>query len=270
MSQTFIVGKSGQLAQALAHVSEAPLHFRGGQDHDFFDVDATARLIEDLGITKVINTAAYTAVDQAESEPEAAKSLNVDLPQAIAEACLKTGANLIHVSTDYVFDGEKPVGEFYLPTDETNPINVYGQTKLDGEKAVLDVDAAAQIVRTSWVISQFGKNFLKTMARLMGEGKDLRVVNDQYGTPTLATDLAAHLLSNQVAPGISHHATGPQQTWFDMAKDIHLALAATGSLTSIPTEEYPTPAKRGGNTSLIGNANKAVYKQALSTALKIG
>lgn len=253
MGQTLVVGKSGQLAQALAYVSDTPLSFRGGQDHDFFNVDATARLIDDLNIRRVLNTAAYTAVDQAESEPGAARQLNTHLPLAIAKACSQTSARLIHISTDYVFDGQKEIGQHYKPEDETNPINVYGQTKLDGEYAVLDTLKDASIVRTSWVISQFGKNFLKTMARLMREGKDLRVVNDQWGTPTLATDLARHLISG-VPEGISHHATGAQQTWFNLAKTIQAGLDTNVTLSPIPTDDYPTPAKRGRNTSLVQDA----------------
>ncbi len=250
MSDVLVAGKSGQLAQALAHVSETPLHFRGAKDHDFFDIDATARLIDQLGIKTLINTAAYTAVDQAESEPEAAYRLNAELPKAIAKACKLTDTKLLHISTDYVFDGEKPIDEYYTPQDTPNPINIYGQTKLDGERAVLDANDAASIIRTSWVISAFGKNFMTTMMTLMAQRDHLSIVNDQWGTPTQATDLAQRLLSNSAWNHLDHFASDRQKTWFTLAEEIKEDNDFTCTLTPIPTSEYPTAAKRGTNTSL--------------------
>ena len=250
MSDILVAGKSGQLAQALGQVSETPIHFFGRDDHDFFDVDATARLIDQLGITTLINAAAYTAVDQAESEPDAAYHLNATLPRALAKSCKLTGTKLLHISTDYVFDGEKPVGDYYQPGDETNPINVYGRTKLDGEQAALDENEDAHIIRTSWVVSEYGKNFMTTMIKLMAEGRELKVVNDQWGTPTFAPKLAQFLLKKSHEGQILHFASEPQQTWFELAKSIKSQKGFKNTILPILSHQFPTAAKRGKNTSL--------------------
>ena len=271
MSDVLVAGKSGQLAQALAHVSEQSLYFRGRKDHNFFDVDATARLIDQLCLKTFINTAAYTAVDQAESEPDVAYHLNAILPRSIAKACKLTGTKLLHISTDYVFNGEKPVGEYYTPEDAPDPINVYGRTKLDGENAVLDIGGDARIIRTSWLISQFGKNFLTTMVQLMQSGKPLNIVNDTWGTPTIATDLAAFLLLGDDKDGkqiITHYSSGAQKTWYEIAFRIYKTLKADSYLSPISASQYPALAKRGSNTSLIPpHQDKGLFESHLDKAV---
>ena len=253
-AKTLVVGNSGQLAQALAHVCQTALHFRGGKGHDFFDLDLTKRLIGELGVEKIINTAAYTAVDLAESEPDAAARLNVVLPVTLAHAAKQTGAGLIHISTDYVFDGEKPIGELYRPEDKTNPINVYGQTKLEGERGVQAADDRAVILRTSWLHSPFGKNFRTAMEGLLCEREEIGVVADQWGTPTDARDLARHCLSlDPLRPGprLRHFSGGVSMTWFDLAQIFKAALPyARAILRPVATSAYPTAARRGVNTGL--------------------
>ena len=270
-----VVGKNGQLAQALNFASPDPLEFRGAADHDFFDVAATARLIEDQGFQTLINTAAYTAVDQAEQDQEAAYSLNRGLPIALTQACLKTDARLIHVSTDYVFDGTKDGP--YVPTDPTSPINVYGASKLAGEQAVLSSGAQAHIVRTSWVVSRFGRNFLQTMVGLMQDREGLGIVDDQLGTPTLAPSLALNLLELSskdklpTAP-ISHFSNGQVMTWFGLASQIRSVLADRGlslaHLRAIPTSAYLTPAARGKNTALLPTFEQTTSEEAFADLLK--
>ena len=289
---TLVIGKAGQLATALKEAlikdeatkdkiakdktaparQNAPNHsmakadeaadfiFRGRLDHDFFDQTATQRLIERHNIGTLINTAAYTGVDQAEAEPEAADRLNRDLPKTLATVCRQMGCRLIHISTDYVFDGQQAKGQAYAPHDTPNPINVYGKSKLAGEDAICGIDQVqAKIIRTSWLHSAFGKNFQTTMQRLMRERAELRVVNDQWGTPTHANDLARHLIHLSQSPTwtpkhIHHFRSQPTMTWYDLACQIKQNMTKNdhplAKIIPIPTTEYPTPAKRGKNTSL--------------------
>lgn len=205
----------------------------------------------------IVNAAAYTAVDKAESEPELAARINVAGPEYLARAARHLGARFIHVSTDYVFDGTatRP----YSETDATHPLGVYGQTKLDGERAVLKVNPAAQIVRTAWVFSEYGNNFVKTMLRLGRERDTLGVVADQRGCPTYAGDIADAiiiLLQQQADAGLYHFCGDEEVSWHDFAGAIFTIageqqlLTRTPVVNAITTEQYPTPAARPAYSTL--------------------
>lgn len=279
-----VIGRSGQLASALAHLRQTAgfsAIFLGSNDHDALDVSSTCKIIESGQIRTLINTAAYTKVDQAEAEPDAARRLNTDLPLALAQACKLTHTHFIHISTDYVFDGSKPVGQTYGPDDPTAPINIYGQSKRAGEQGVLECLSTASVVRTSWLMSRFGTNFLRTMASLISSRAALNIVNDQWGTPTIAGDLA-HALIYKIAQeparfsGIEHICGNQICTWFDVAGYVRDALKNTGQrvaqLNPIATSGYPTPARRGRNTALTSsialptNLQDAIAKEVSARA----
>ncbi|MGM3193018.1 dTDP-4-dehydrorhamnose reductase [Dickeya dadantii subsp. dieffenbachiae] len=205
----------------------------------------------------IVNAAAYTAVDKAESEPALAACINVAGPEYLARAARQLGARFIHVSTDYVFDGTatRP----YSETDATHPLGVYGQTKLDGERAVLKVNPAAQIVRTAWVFSEYGNNFVKTMLRLGRERDTLGVVADQRGCPTYAGDIAGAiitLLQQQADAGLYHFCGDEEVSWHEFAGAIFAIAGEQQVLTRAPvvnaitTEQYPTPAARPAYSTL--------------------
>ncbi|QDX30585.1 dTDP-4-dehydrorhamnose reductase [Dickeya poaceiphila] len=205
----------------------------------------------------IVNAAAYTAVDKAESEPELAARINVAGPEYLARAARQRGARFIHVSTDYVFDGTAT--QPYIETDITHPLGVYGQTKLDGERAVLKVNPAAQIVRTAWVFSEYGNNFVKTMLRLGRERDSFGVVADQHGCPTYAGDIAGAiicLLQQQGDGGLYHFCGDEEVSWHDFASaifaiaDKQKVLTTTPVVKAITTEQYPTPAARPAYSSL--------------------
>jgi len=193
-----------------------------------------------------INCAAYTAVDKAESEPELATLVNGEAVGHLAALCKKYSTKLIHISTDYVFDGqqERP----YTETDPTAPVSVYGRTKLLGEQLCLKEDPEAIIIRTAWVYSEFGNNFVKTMMRLMRDRMELNVVNDQIGAPTYAADLAKAILeiisTEKWIPGIYHYSNAGKISWYDFAEKIRELIVSACKINPIPTSQYPTPAKR--------------------------
>lgn len=269
-----VMGRSGQLATALAE--QAALFgldiMTIGRPHA--DLEEPERLAMRLSSERpdlVINAAAYTAVDRAESEPERAFAVNRDGAAAVAAATRALGVPLVHISTDYVFDGRK--GAPYAEADATSPLNVYGLSKLAGEQAVLAAHTGALILRTSWVFSPFSKNFLKTMLHLGTERQMLRVVDDQFGNPTSALDLAAAIL--RLAPdlpreegGVYHLAGTGSTSWHDLAAAIFAEARAHGSavpqLKAIPAQGYPTPARRPSNSSL----DCAAFERRFGFALK--
>lgn len=247
-----VTGASGQLGQSLQFIasqySEMQFIFASSQNLDITDQERVFSFFENNKIDFCINTAAYTAVDKAESDEEKAYLVNVVGPKNLAIACQKSRSTLVHISTDFVFDGTATTP--YLESDLTNPIGVYGQTKLDGEKEVaLNCDKHF-IIRTSWVYSQFGNNFMKTMLRLAQDRTELNVVSDQIGTPTNAVDLAYAILdiisnSEQVANyGIYNFSNEGVCSWYDFAKEIFKINNLNIKVNPIPTEDYPTPAKR--------------------------
>jgi dTDP-4-dehydrorhamnose reductase len=259
-----VVGRSGQLALSLAERAErrgVELIFAGRPDLDVLDPDALRRAVAGSGANVVINAAAYTAVDKAEDEPEAAYAINAVAPGLLAEAAQENGARLIHVSTDYVFDGagDRPWRE----DDPTGPASVYGRSKLAGEQAVGAVLADHVIVRTAWVYSPFGSNFVRTMLNLARTRPALRVVDDQIGNPTSALDLADGLLAIlaawQDAParglGAAYHLAGAgAASWADFAQEIFALSKARGGpsaeVSGIASAEWPAKAPRPLNSRL--------------------
>lgn len=210
----------------------------------------------------IIHAGAYTAVDKAEEEFETANLVNHLACEEIAQYCRLHGAKLIAISTDYVFDGNAAVP---LPEDApTAPINVYGQTKLAGEQAIQKWYPEAVIIRTSWVYSAYGKNFVKTMCRLMAEREEVNVINDQIGSPTYAKDLAIAILKIADAtvwiPGIYHYSNEGQVSWYDFAVAIRDFRSFDCQVKPIPTIAYPTPAQRPKYSLLDKSKIKAVYE----------
>ncbi|MBB5187711.1 dTDP-4-dehydrorhamnose reductase [Zhongshania antarctica] len=259
-----VTGANGQLGQCLADQLKAQniAHtLLSRQDADINDTVVLEKIIADKGVTAIINAAAYTAVDKAESEPDLARRVNVDGPAALAKLSARFDIPLLHVSTDYVFDGNQQTP--YVETDATGPTGVYGQTKLDGELAIQRHATKYIIMRTAWVFSEYGNNFLKTMLRLAKERDTLGVVADQIGCPTYAGDIAQALISvarqlheaeEQNLPearyGIYHYAGDEAVSWHGFAMAIFEEAHRRGVLANIPvvnaiaTQDYPTPAKR--------------------------
>ncbi len=279
-----ISGHTGQVAQALQHaLADHQLLSLGRQA---FDLEQPASLRETILRERpqlLINAAAYTAVDLAEQEPERAFAVNADAPGAMAKACAELGIPLIHYSTDYVFDGSKDGA--YHEDDASNPLGVYGASKLAGEQAVAASGCEHLILRTSWVYSRHGRNFLLTMQRLLREREELKVVDDQIGAPTWAGSIAAASaeLIQAWQQGNRHwgtyHLTNQGQTsWFGFAQAIAEHLRAAGKpcarLLPIPSSDYPTPARRPLNSCLDGtrlardwNLRLADWRQALQQCL---
>lgn len=269
-----VTGANGQLGQSLQFIAEKY------PQNDFVFCDSKALdITQKSGIESVfnkikpdfcINTAAYTAVDKAETETEKAEAINVTGVKNLAEVCKEFKTQLIHISTDFVFDGTKKIP--YTEEDIPNPKSVYGQTKLDGEKAVQAILEDYFIIRTSWVYSQFGANFMKTMLRLGAERDSLSVVNDQIGTPTNAVDLAEALV--QIVVFVSQHPTHKVSgiynfsnegscSWFDFAKKIFENNTINIDLQPIPTSSYPTPAQRPKYSVLDKTKIKLVFGIAI-------
>ena len=249
-----IFGKTGQVAQELAR--RAPdAQFAGRETADLTDPAACAALIRQLHPSAVITAAAYTAVDKAESDAATAQLVNADAPAAMAAACAELGIPFVHISTDYVFDGS---GDTARAEDApTAPLGVYGQTKLDGERAVQAAAGQYAIMRTSWVFSAHGNNFVKTMLRFGAERDRLTIVADQIGGPTASADIAAAALSmaatmraDATKGGIYHFAGAPDVSWADFAREIFAQSDLAPEVVDIPSSDYPTPAKRPLNSRL--------------------
>ncbi len=213
---------------------------------DITDQQAVERYVDEHEIDGVVNCAAYTAVDRAESDKERATAINTLAPTFLAAAIERRGGWLIHVSTDYVFDGTKHLP--YVETDTPCPEGVYGSTKLAGEFGATKFCKRTVIVRTAWLYSPFGNNFVRTMMRLGREREQLNVVFDQIGTPTYAADLAGAIMSiveHGVVPGVYHYTNEGVCSWYDFTKSIHRIAGITGcTVLPIHTSEYPTPATR--------------------------
>lgn len=271
-----VTGASGQLGQAIQFIaknhSEIKFVFCSSSDLDISNKENCQTVFQKTKPDFCINAAAYTAVDKAESERDKAELINVLGSKNIAEVCNNFDVKLIHISTDFVFDGsnDKP----YTETQITNPKGVYGQTKLDGEKAIQQVFSKYYIIRTSWVYSQFGNNFMKTMLRLASERTALSVVNDQIGTPTNAVDLAEALVqiilsaNNQPTNdnyGIYNFSNEGECSWYDFAKKIFEINNVSIDLSAIPTEQFPTPAQRPKYSVLDKSKIKATFGITIKT-----
>ena len=255
-----VFGAGGQVGSALARIAQRRRHIAlKGFDRaavDITDLHAVDAALRSASADAVINCAAYTAVDKAEAEPALASDINEAGARNVAKAAEAQGAALIHLSTDYVFDGTGRGA--YLEDDAVAPIGAYGISKAKGEAAVREACRRALIVRTAWVYGLEGANFVKTMLRLGSERDELRVVEDQQGCPTFADDLAEGLLTiaekSGSHAGIYHLAGTGRTTWFEFAEAIFAEAARHGRrtprLVAIPTEDYPTPAKRPLNSVL--------------------
>jgi dTDP-4-dehydrorhamnose reductase len=260
-----ITGANGQLGQSLQFIAAnypvLQFVFCNSKDLDITNPGNCKEIFSRYQPQYCINAAAYTAVDKAESEPEKAYLINVMGAKNIAEICKAYGTTLVHISTDFVFDGNKNAP--YTEEDSTNPTGVYGQTKLDGEKAIQAVYDNFFIIRTSWVYSQFGINFMKTMLRLASERESLSVVNDQIGTPTNAVDLAETIItvikSKSSSYGIYNFSNEGQCSWYDFAQKIFEVNNININLQPIPTSDYPTPAKRPEYSVLDKSKIKSVF-----------
>ncbi len=266
MKEILVTGCLGQLGselQQLAKEYEDTCHFyfTDRDDLDITDRKAVQDFIESKAISIVINCAAFTAVDKAESEPELCDLLNNVAPGYLAEAVDAVGGAMIQVSTDYVFDGTACIP--YKEDDATCPQTVYGRTKLAGEEAVIRQCAGSMVIRTAWLYSTFGNNFVKTMIRLGRERERLGVIFDQIGTPTYARDLAKAIMTaveKGIVPGVYHFTNEGVCSWYDFTRAIHRLCGITECRVSpLHTEEYPTPAQRPHYSVLDKTKIKTTY-----------
>lgn len=262
-----LLGKDGQVGWELQRAL-APLGEVVACGHAEADLENPSALIErmrSLAPDVIVNAAAYTAVDRAESDPTRAQFINAEAPAALAQFAAESGAWLIHYSTDYVFDGTKPGA--YVEDDRTAPLSVYGRSKLDGERAIAASGCRHLIFRTSWVFAARGGNFARTMLKLAAERERLSVVNDQFGAPTsaeLIADVTALCLyrigqaDGASLCGIYHLVAAGETSWFEFARLVLAEAAALGvslkvgadAVAPIPTSDYPTPARRPANSML--------------------
>ncbi|MFS3895591.1 dTDP-4-dehydrorhamnose reductase [Raoultella ornithinolytica] len=246
---------------------------------DITDKEKVLAVINSYKPDVIVNAAAYTAVDKAETEVEKAEKINALGPENLALAAKICGAKLVHVSTDYVFDGK--ASSPYTETDMTNPLGIYGKTKLKGELAVTNMLPSAIILRTAWVYSEYGNNFVKTMIRLGKERNNIGVVSDQFGCPTYAGDIAQviiEMLKINARGGIYHFCGDKKVSWHEFAEDIFSEAMLQGKIKKVPrvdaitTEQYPTPAKRPQYSvmdtrklqSTIGNISITEMKEVIS------
>lgn len=265
--RVLVFGETGQVARELAAQAERrglALTALGRDRADLADSGACAAVIAATDAQVVINAAAYTAVDRAETEPALAHAVNATAPGAMARACAARALPFLHVSTDYVFDGS--AGRPWREDDPTGPLGVYGASKLAGEAEVAAAGGAHVILRTAWVFSSQGANFVKTMLRLGAERDRLRVVDDQIGGPTPARDIASALLDIASAfhagrgiPGVFHYAGTPCVSWAGFARAIFARSGQGVDVEPIPSSAYPTPARRPLNSTLDCGRIAAAY-----------
>ncbi|KGR34523.1 dTDP-4-dehydrorhamnose reductase [Vibrio campbellii] len=266
MIKVLVIGSRGQvgtcLVSQLTQRADVELFTFDRQELDITNSNSVISCVESVQPNVIINAAAYTAVDKAEQDSQQCYAVNADAVESLAKAASKVGALMLHISTDYVFDGEsdKP----YTELDAENPQSVYGKSKLEGEKNVVAFCSRYAVLRTSWVFGEVGNNFVKTMLRLSSTRDEIGVVDDQVGAPTYAGDIASVLItmmdkmlrSDDDLSGIYHYSGTPYVSWFQFAEEIFSNVASQiGSdkkivVNPIPTHEYPTPAKRPPDTRL--------------------
>lgn len=249
MINVLVTGANGQLGKCIKDVGvknqEFNFIYKNSSDLDITNLNEVELIFKEHSIDYCINCAAYTAVDKAESESKAATKVNELGPKNLAQVCAKNSSVLIHVSTDFVFDGTKPIA--YNEADNVNPKSVYGLTKLNGELEVKKYLTEHYIIRTSWLYSEHGNNFMKTMIKLSNNRKDISVVSDQIGTPTYAKDLASAIVQIMKINGnfgTYHYSNEGVASWYDFANAIFDETKSKIELKPIPTIAYPTPAKR--------------------------
>ncbi|MDA7965961.1 dTDP-4-dehydrorhamnose reductase [Ruegeria sp.] len=257
-----VFGKTGQVGCELARHTDVLCLDRA--EADLSQPASCAEAIRKHQPAAVINAAAFTAVDRAEKEEAEATIVNGDAPGAMAAACAALDIPLVQISTDYVFDGSGDAP--WQPDDATSPLGAYGRSKLLGEQAVMQQGGCYAILRTSWVVSPHGKNFVKTMLRLGKERDGLTIVSDQIGAPTPARDIAAacveiarHLIQDPGKTGIYHYSGTPEINWADFAREIFAQTGRGCPVTDILTRDYPTPARRPLNSRLDCSATERVF-----------
>ena len=261
-----VTGANGQLGNEMKNILEKECpgvtFYTDIQELDLLDSQAVCSFVSKNEITHIVNCAAYTAVDKAEEDKAMCAAVNIDAVKNLANAADIVGAKIIHISTDYVFDGtaHRP----YKESDKVNPVSQYGTTKRTGETALIALAPDSIIIRTSWLYSTYGNNFVKTMMKLGAERSELKVVSDQVGTPTYAKDLAKAiykiLCSHQWVEGIYHFSNEGACSWYDFTKAIHrIAGIKTCKVMPIPTEDYPTAATRPSYSILNKSKIKATY-----------
>ncbi len=250
MGKILVSGANGQLGRAIKSVLKAEENYiyTDKSELDITDQQAVMDFVKKHKVSVLINCVAYTAVDAAEDDFENANLLNHLAVKGLAEVCEATATFLIHISTDYVFDGQK--SNPYTESDTPNPQTIYGKTKLDGEKAIQKICKRFLILRTAWLYSEHGTNFVKTMLRLSREKSESKVVNDQFGTPTNAYDLATFIVNfiakrhHKTANGIYHFSNEGICSWYDFAKEIMALANSYCTITPCSSKEYPTKAAR--------------------------
>ena len=271
MKRILVTGANGQLGQSILEQSknykEIECFFVTRNELDITNEELINHYFEDKSFDFVINCAAYTAVDKAEDDQENAYLVNAKATEFIAKITHQKGIPFIHVSTDYVFDGTE--AQPRLETDQTNPIGVYGQTKLDGENLALENNPKTIILRTAWVYSRFGNNFVKTMLRLFNDKDSISVVADQIGSPTNAIDLADAILTiiskNDLTYGIFNYSNEGECSWFEFAQKIKEFSNSTIEINPVSTSAYPTKAKRPAYSLLDKSKIKEVYQLNIPT-----
>ncbi len=260
--KVLVFGQTGQVATELAQLDGVTC--LGREQADLSDPGACEAVIAGCDADAVINAAAYTAVDKAEEDRDTAMIVNAMAPTAMAAAAAARGIPFVHISTDYVFDGSGQ--KHWQPDAPTGPLGVYGASKLGGEKGVAAAGGAHAILRTSWVFSAHGANFVKTMRRLGAERDALSIVADQIGGPTPARDIAAAcveiaraLTQDPSKSGTYHFSGAPDVSWADFAREIFAQSALSVDVTDIPTSQYPTPAQRPLNSRLDCSTTTATF-----------
>ncbi|MGP4724275.1 dTDP-4-dehydrorhamnose reductase [Agrobacterium deltaense] len=267
-----VTGKNGQVVSALQALASDELEIvaLGRPELDLAQPETVLTALREVKPDVVVSAAAYTAVDKAESEQDIAFAVNRDGARAVAQAASDIGIPVIHLSTDYVFDGTKDTA--YVESDPTGPTSVYGRSKLEGERAVSEATDNYVVLRTAWVYSEYGNNFVKTMLRLSENRDEINVVADQFGCPTSANDIAAavvtiarKLVEDASAPlrGVFHLSGTGETNWANFAKQIFALSAENGGksivVNDITTEQYPTPARRPANSRLDCSKLEEVY-----------
>lgn len=250
MTKILVTGGNGQLAQCLKDVvknnDELDVNFQDLPELDITNIQQLVSYFSKNELDYCINCAAYTAVDLAEEQSDLAYAVNADGPKNLAEACKKHQVKLLHISTDFVFDGKKQTP--YIETDMPNPLGVYGKSKWQGERNIQEIMEDYFILRTSWLYSEYGNNFMKTMLKLSETRDEINVVSDQIGSPTYAGDLAEVLikivLSSSTNYGLYHFSNSGAISWYDFAVEIFKQFGRKIEVKPITTKDYPTAAKR--------------------------
>jgi len=267
MKKILVVGGNGQLGNCIRKIApdfelDYEFIFTDSQTLDITNEDQINTVFTENKPDYCINASAYTAVDIAETEKEKAFAVNAEGVASLAQACKDAKTIFIHVSTDYVFDGETNLS--YSEDDFTSPIGVYGESKLKGEELALEINPKTIILRTSWLYSEFNKNFVKTMLNLFSQKDELGIVADQFGQPTNANDLAEAIMdiieAKEKIYGVFHFSNYPETTWFEFAKKIAEFSKSSVKLNALTTEQYPTPAKRPKRSTMCLDKIEETYK----------